>query len=164
MKKKIIFFIIIISNFLLLTNCANYTPIYSEQKKSDIIFRSININAESTVRKVLLELFNRTQKGESEKKYSLYIDVQQYKTIKTKDKAGNPVLYETKLIFEVKITPATNKNDIIHKKIIVENFYFKNLDSPSDTANNENNLIEDYTRVAFSKISLAINQFSKNDL
>ena len=164
MKKKIIFLIIIIANFLLISSCADYTPIYSEKKKSDIIFHSININAENNVRKVLLDLFNRTQKGESEKKYSLHINVQKDKTIKTKDKAGNPVLYETKLIFEVKITPFTDKNEIIHTKTIVENFYFKNLDSPSETANNENNLIEDYTRVAFSKISLTINQFSKNDL
>ena len=163
MKKKIIFFIII-GNFLLLSNCADYTPIYSEQKKSDIIFKSININAESNVRKVLLDLFNRTQKGEAEKKYSLHIDVQKDKTIKSKDKAGNPVLYETKLIFNVKITTFTDKNDILHKKTIVENFYFKNLDSPSETANNEDNLTEDYTRVAFSKISLTNNQFSKNDL
>ena len=165
MKKKIIFLILLIGNFLLISNCVNYTPIYAEQQTGGITFHAININAENEIKKMLLDLFNRSQKkNDDEKKYILNINVQKDKIIKTKDKTGEPVLYETGLTFDMEITSTADKKEIIYKKTIIENFYFKNLDSPSETADNENNLIKDYTRVAFSKISLAINQFSKNDL
>ena len=49
MKKKIIFLILLIGNFLLISNCANYTPIYAEQQTGGITFHAININAEWSI-------------------------------------------------------------------------------------------------------------------
>ena len=131
MKKKSVILVIIIFLSSLIYSCADFTPIHGGKAVSEINIAKTIINADDDIKTILTRLFNRLQTQQNEgKKYILEIDVHKEKKIKSKDKNGNPKVYETSLFFTVNIK---NQSENITKfeKIIVESFFFKALDSPS---------------------------------
>ncbi len=154
MIKKNIFCIVLM---FLLTECADYKPLYSSDKSSfnigEINYEGNNINI---ARKIGRDLKNiiRTKKDDG-RKINIIISCEKNKKIATKDTKGTATNFEMQIVINTMVTETSSNEALLDKKYIFQKIY-QNKSAASETANLESKIIDETVTEAVRLINIDI--------
>ena len=127
-------------SFLLLLSCG-YEPIYSKKKiNSDYNFsiNSINYIGNSTVNQILKNKLKKILNKEKKKiKLNLNLNSRVEKIVTSKDKKGNPIRFEIKIIIDLEVLESAILKD---KRNFEEKFEYNNKPNKFDLNKYEKNI------------------------
>ena len=140
MIKKNIFCIVLM---FLLTECADYKPLYSSDKSSfnigEIDYKGNDINI---ARKIGRDLKNIIRTKDAVRKINIIISCEKNKKIATKDTKGTATNFEMQIVVNTMVTETSSNEVLLDKKYIFQKIY-QNKNSASETANLESKIIDD---------------------
>ena len=140
MIKKNIFCIVLM---FLLTECADYKPLYSSDKSSfnigEIDYKGNDINI---ARKIGRDLKNIIRTKDAVRKINIIISCEKNKKIATKDTKGTATNFEMQIVINTIVTETSSNEVLLDKKYIFQKIY-QNKNSASETANLESKIIDD---------------------
>ena len=127
-------------SFLLLLNCG-YEPIYSKKQINgnySFSINSINYIGDNKVNQILKNKLIRTlEKEKKSAELNLNLDSRVVKTITTKDKKGNPIIFSIKIMTNLEVF----ENEILKsKKNFEEKFEYNNRSNKFDLKEYEKNI------------------------
>jgi len=137
MKKKlnILSFIIII----FLYGCG-FEPIFSSKNINNtqlVKIDEVNFKDYSDLNNLFLRKFRYFQKNEeNEKKFNLILNINETKTIISKNKLGDPETFNIEISADVVIL--NTENNILNSRVIRENKNYNNLENKFDLKQEEN--------------------------
>ena len=140
MIKKNIFCIVLM---FLLTECADYKPLYSSDKSSfnigEIDYEGNDINI---ARKIGRDLKNIIRTKDDGRKINIIISCEKNKKIATKDTKGTATNFEMQIVINTMVTETSSNEVLLDKKYIFQKIY-QNKNSASETANLESKIIDE---------------------
>ena len=140
MIKKNIFCIVLM---FLLTECADYKPLYSSDKSSfnigEIDYEGNDINI---ARKIGRDLKNIIRTKDDGRKINIIISCEKNKKIATKDTKGTATNFEMQIVINTMVTETSSNEVLLDKKYIFQKIY-QNKSAASETANLESKIIDD---------------------
>ena len=137
MKKKlnILSFLIII----FLYGCG-FEPIFSSKNINNtqlVTINEVNFKDYSELNNLFLRKFRYFQKNEeNEKKFNLILNINETKTIISKNKLGDPETFNIEIIVDVLIL--NTEDNILNSRTIKKNKNYNNLDNKFDLKQEEN--------------------------
>jgi len=153
MIKKNIFCIVLM---FLLTECADYKPLYSSDKSSfnigEIDYKGNDINI---ARKIGRDLKNIIRTKDDGRKINIIISCEKNKKIATKDTKGTATNFEIQIVINTMVTETSNNEVLLDKKYIFQKIY-QNKNTASETANLESKIIDDTVIEAVRLINIDI--------
>ncbi len=140
MIKKNIFCIVLM---FLITECADYKPLYSADKSSfsieKIDYEGDDINIAKKIAKNLRNIIRTKDDG---RKINMIISYKKNKGIATKDTKGTTTNFEMKIVINVMVTEASNNETLLDKEYTFQKIY-QNKSTASETANLESKIIDE---------------------
>jgi len=140
MIKKNIFCIVLM---FLLTECADYKPLYSSDESSfnigEIDYEGNDINI---ARKIGRDLKNIIRTKDDGRKINIIISCEKNKKIATKDTKGTATNFEMQIVINTIVTETSSNEVLLDKKYIFQKIY-QNKNSASETANLESKIIDE---------------------
>ena len=140
MIKKNIFCIVLM---LLITECADYKPLYSVDKSS---FNIGKIDYEgddiSIAKKIGKNLKNIIRTKDDGRKINMTISCKKNKKTATKDTKGTTTNFEMRIVINVMATEASSNEVLLDKEYIFQKIY-QNKSTASETANLESKIIDE---------------------
>ena len=140
MIKKNIFCIVLM---FLITECADYKPLYSDDKSS---FNIGKIDYEgddiSIAKKIGKNLKNIIRTKDDGRKINMTISCKKNKKTATKDTKGTTTNFEMQIVINVMATEASNNEALLDKEYIFQKIY-QNKSTASETANLESKIIDE---------------------
>jgi len=127
----------------LLTECADYKPLYSSDKSSfnigEIDYEGNDINI---ARKIGRDLKNIIRTKDDVRKINIIISCEKNKKIATKDTKGTATNFEIQIVINTIVTETSSNEVLLDKKYIFQKIY-QNKNSASETANLESKIIDE---------------------
>ena len=140
MIKKNIFCIVLM---FLLTECADYKPLYSSNQSNfnigEIDYEGNDIKI---ARKIGRNLKNFIRTKDDGRKINIIISCEKNKKIATKDTKGTATNFEIQIVINTMVTETSNNEVLLDKKYIFQKIY-QNKNTASETANLESKIIDD---------------------
>ena len=140
MIKKNIFCIVLM---FLITECADYKPLYSSDKFN---FNIEKIDYEgddiSIAKKIGRDLKNIIRTKDDGRKINIIISFEKNKKIATKDTKGTATNFEMQIVINTMVTETSSNEVLLDKKYIFQKIY-QNKNTASETANLESKIIDD---------------------
>jgi len=140
MIKKNIFCIVLM---FLLTECADYKPLYSSDKSSfnigEIDYKGNDINI---ARKIGRDLKNIIRTKDDGRKINIIISCEKNKKVATKNTKGTATNFEMQIVINTIVTETSSNEVLLDKKYIFQKIY-QNKNSASETANLESKIIDE---------------------
>ena len=140
MIKKNIFCIVLM---LLITECADYKPLYSVDKSSfnigKIDYEGDNISIAKKIGKNLRNIIRTKDDG---RKINMIIGCKKNKRIATKDTKGKATNFEIRIVINVTVTEASNNEALLDKEYSFQKVY-QNKSTASETANLESKIMDE---------------------
>ena len=140
MIKKNIFCIVLM---FLITECADYKPLYSSNKSNfnigEINYEGNNINI---ARKIGRDLKNIIRTKDDGRKINIIISCEKNKKIATKDTKGTTTNFEMQIVINTMVTETSSNEVLLDKKYIFQKIY-QNKSAASETENLESKIIDD---------------------
>ena len=140
MIKKNIFCIVLM---FLLTECADYKPLYSSDKSSfnigEIDYEGNDINI---ARKIGRDLKNIIRTKDDGRKINMTISCKKNKKTATKDTKGTATNFEMRIVINVMATEASSNEVLLDKEYIFQKIY-QNKSTVSETANLESKIMDE---------------------
>jgi len=140
MIKKNIFCIVLM---FLITECADYKPLYSSDKFN---FNIEKIDYEgddiSIAKKIGRNLKNIIRTKDDGRKINIIISCKKNKKIATKDTKGKTTNFEMQIVINTILTEISSNEVLLDKKYIFQKIY-QNESSASATANLESKIIDE---------------------
>ena len=140
MIKKNIFCIALM---LLITECAGYKPLYSDDK-SNFSIGKIDYEGDDTsiAKKIGKNLKNIIRTKDDGRKINIIISCKKNKKIATKDTKGKTTNFEMQIVINTILTEISSNEVLLDKKYIFQKIY-QNKNSASETANLESKIIDE---------------------
>jgi len=127
----------------LITECADYKPLYSSDKFN---FNIEKIDYEgddiSIAKKIGRNLKNIIRTKDDGRKINIIISFEKNKKIATKDTKGTATNFEIQIVINTMVTETSNNEVMLDKKYIFQKIY-QNKNTASETANLESKIIDD---------------------
>ena len=140
MIKKNIFCIVLM---FLLTECADYKPLYSSDKFNFNIEKiDYEGNDISIAKKIGRNLKNIIRTKDDGRKINIIISCEKNKKIATKDTKGTATNFEMQIVINTMVTETSSNEVLLDKKYIFQKIY-QNKSSASATANLESKIIDE---------------------
>ena len=140
MIKKNIFCIVLM---FLITECADYKPLYSGDKSS---FNIGKIDYEgddiSIAKKIGKNLKNIIRTKDDGRKINMTISCKKNKKTATKDTKGTTTNFEMRIVINVMATEASSNEVLLDKEYIFQKIY-QNKSTVSETANLESKIMDE---------------------
>ena len=140
MIKKNIFCIVLM---FLITECADYKPLYSADKSS---FNIGKIDYEgddiSIAKKIGKNLKNIIRTKDDGRKINMTISCKKNKKTATKDTKGTTTNFEMRIVINVMATEASSNEVLLDKEYIFQKIY-QNKSTVSETANLESKIMDE---------------------
>ena len=140
MIKKNIFCIVLM---FLLTECADYKPLYSSDKSNfnigEIDYEGNDINI---ARKIGRDLKNIIRTKDDGRKINIIISCEKNKKVATKNTKGTATNFEMQIVINTIVTETSSNEVLLDKKYIFQKIY-QNKNSASETANLESKIIDE---------------------
>jgi hypothetical protein len=140
----------------LLTECADYKPLYSSDKSSfnigEIDYKGNDINI---ARKIGRDLKNIIRTKDDGRKINIIISCEKNKKIATKDTKGTATNFEMQIVVNTMVTETSSNEVLLDKKYIFQKIY-QNKSAASETANLESKIIDDTVIEAVRLINIDI--------
>jgi len=140
MIKKNIFCIVLM---FLLTECADYKPLYSSDESSfnigEIDYEGNDINI---ARKIGRDLKNIIRTKDDGRKINIIISCEKNKKVATKNTKGTATNFEMQIVINTIVTETSSNEVLLDKKYIFQKIY-QNKNSASETANLESKIIDE---------------------
>ncbi len=153
MIKKNIFCIVLM---FLITECADYKPLYSADKSNfnigKIDYEGDDINIAKKIGKNLRNIIRTKDDG---RKINMIISCKKNKGIATKNTKGTTTNFEMKIVINVMATEASNNETLLDKEYTFQKIY-QNKSTASETANLESKMIDDTVSEAVRLINMDI--------
>ena len=144
MKKKLINFILLL---IILSNCS-YQPIYST-KNMMVTINNIEAENSSLNNKIVRALKQITSNHITENKIDIKIETFKEVVVKSKDKKGNPKIFELILNLELEIINETNNAS---KKQFTKRISFNNDDDKFKLSEYQNELENSFVKELVTEI------------
>jgi len=140
MIKKNIFCIVLM---FLITECADYKPLYSADKSSFSIGK-IDYEGDdiSIAKKIGKNLRNIIRTKDDGRKINMIIGCKKNKRIATKNTEGTTTNFEIRIVINVMVTEASSNEALLDKEHIVQKIY-QNKSTTSETLNLESKIIDE---------------------
>ena len=150
--------IIITLSFLLLLSCG-YEPIYSKKQINsnyNFSINTINLMGDNKINQILKnKLIRNLNKEKKSIELNLNLDSRVVKTITTKDKKGNPIIFSIKIMTNLEVF----ENEILKgKKKFEEKFEYNNKSNKFNLKQYEKNIKDNL----ISKLSYKIIRYLKS--
>ena len=147
--------IVNILSFLLLLSCG-YEPIYSKKQINNnynFSINTINLIGDNKVNQIIKnKLRKNLNKGKTSTEFDLNLNSKLVKTVRSKDKKGNPKRFSIKIIINLGVF----ENEILKgKKNFEEKFEYNNRSNKFDLKQYEKNITDNL----ISKLSDKINSY-----
>ena len=140
MIKKNIFCIVLM---FLITECADYKPLYSSDKFNfDIGKIDYEGNDISIAKKIGRNLKNFIRTKDDGRKINIIISCEKNKKIATKDTKGTATNFEMQIVINTMVTETSSNEILLDKKYIFQKIY-QNKSTASETANLESKIIDE---------------------
>jgi len=140
MIKKNIFCIVLM---FLLTECADYKPLYSSDKSGFNIGKiDYEGNDISIAKKIGRDLKNIIRTKDDGRKINIIISCEKNKKIATKDTKGTATNFEMQIVINTMVTETSSNEILLDKKYIFQKIY-QNKSTASETANLESKIIDE---------------------
>ena len=140
MIKKNIFCIVLM---FLITECADYKPLYSADKSSfnigKIDYEGDDISIGKKIGKNLRNIIRTKDDG---RKINMTISCKKNKRIATKDTKGTTTNFEMRIVINVMATEASSNEVLLDKEYIFQKIY-QNKSTASGTANLESKIMDE---------------------
>jgi len=124
MTKKITLLLVI----FLIWGCG-YQPIYLKKNNSEQKIKTITLNGEQKINKIIVTSLGLKEDRNLLTGYSLILKSLKRTDIISKDKSGNPSAYKTSIIVDVSLT---EKEKVIKQKNFVSSFTYNASDNKFD--------------------------------
>ena len=140
MIKKNIFCIVLM---FLITECADYKPLYSADK-SNFNIGKIDYEGDdiSIAKKIGKNLRNIIRTKDDGRKINMIISCKKNKRIATKDTKGKTTNFEIQIVIDVTVTEVSNNEALLDKEYIFQKVY-QNKSTASETANLESKIMDE---------------------
>ena len=140
MIKKNIFCIVLM---FLITECADYKPLYSADK-SNFNIGKIDYEGDdiSIAKKIGKNLRNIIRTKDDGRKINMTISCKKNKRTATKDTKGTTTNFEMRVVINVMVTEASNDEALLDKEYIFQKIY-QNKSTASETANLESKIMDE---------------------
>ena len=146
MAKKITLLLVI----FLIWGCG-YQPIYLKKNNSEQKIKTITLNGEQKINKIIVTSLGLKEDRNLLTGYSLILKSLKRIDIISKDKSGNPSVYKTSIIVDVSLT---EKERIIKQKEFVSSFTYNATDNKFNLSQYQKNIESNLINEISEKISI----------
>ena len=147
LKKKIL----IILTLIFFTSC-EYKPIYSSSNKSNYKIIVTELSGDKKLNKFLIENLKRNSQKNSNKIINIKINTTYTKTVLAKDTTGKITDYQANAF----TTFSIERNQILEKINISENFKFQKISDKYEEKNYEQNIKKNLATLISQKLILRL--------
>tara|TARA_S200000501_G_C20850462_1_gene755452 strand:- start:1729 stop:2211 length:483 start_codon:yes stop_codon:yes gene_type:complete len=156
MNKNIIATLLVL--LISLTSCG-YQPIFSSKSinnNADISINNITFKNKNDVNNIFLRKLKFFQKQkENSNQFDIILNISKTKKIISKNKVGNPEVYNIEIITDLSIT-RKGSDEIIYSSSLESNKNYNNLENKFDLKQEENTIISNLVDEMVNEIISAI--------